>query len=106
MSVPTCPYCERAFGPTGCEYLDDDPRPLPYGDETDAYADLRGLTAAQLTAAPTCWDCGVARGKLHHPDCLKSECGRCHGQFGLCGGVDCEEGRRWRIGEGGRADAA
>lgn len=99
MPTPTCPYCERAYSDRrGCEYLDSDPRPLPYGDETDAYAALRGLTARSMTQTPTCSDCAAPKGTLHHSTCLKAECSACHHQFGLCGGTDCDEVWQWSTG--------
>ena len=99
MSVPTCPYCARTFDDRrGCDFVDDDPRPLPYGSETEGYADLRGWTVADLTAADECADCGAPKGTDHHVECLRSECAACHHQFGLCGGTECDEVWRWSTG--------
>lgn len=99
MTAPNCSYCERPLSDVrGCDYLDDDPRPLPFGDETEAYAGLRGLTARTLNPGPACIDCGVPRGALHHVACLKAECAKCHHQFGLCGGESCEDVWDWSTG--------
>lgn len=100
MPLDPCPYCERPYSDArGCDYLDSDPTPLPFGEETAAFADLRGMTLETLNPGHACADCEVMRGKLHHADCLKSECRACHHQFGFCGGRDCDEVWKWSTGE-------
>lgn len=99
MTEPTCPYCGRPLDdPRGCEYLDDDARPVTFGDESESFAGLFGLTPATLNAGPACSDCATPRGKAHHTECLRSECPKCHHQFGLCAGVDCEAVWQWATG--------
>lgn len=101
MTPPTCFYCEQPYSdPRGCEYVDDDPRPVAYGSETEGFADLRGWSsAALLSESDRCGDCGVERGELHHIACLAAECATCHHQFGLCAGVECDDVWRWSSGE-------
>ena len=108
MSAPICDHCGAEYtDPRGCDYADGDPKPVTFGDESEAFADLFGRTPATFNVGPTCSDCGCARGTPHHPECLRSECPSCHGQFGLCAGVDCVALRAWSTGQGGgTADAA
>ena len=81
MTAPVyaCDYCERPYSdPRGCEYLDDDPRPMRYGSECHP-----------LSTGPTCRDCAAPKGTEHHAYCLATECADCHRQFHP--GMTCEE---------------
>lgn len=101
MTAPACTYCSRPFTDLrGCDF-DEDPAPVLFGSESDAFADLFGANPAELNPGPECSDCGTPRGKAHHAECLKSECPSCHHQFGLCGSVDCDEVWAWSTGRGG-----
>ena len=75
-AVPTCEYCTRPYAdPRGCEYLDDDTKPVKYGEELDP-----------LSTTPTCRDCAAPLGTEHHVACTKAECPTCHGQWFGCFG--------------------
>lgn len=103
MTTPTCSYCERPLSdPRGCEGADhDEPMPVPYGAESEAFASLwfvGGDALGRLLESDTCPDCGSPKGALHHVGCMHAECATCHGQFILCCGVDCDSARAWATG--------
>lgn len=78
-SLPFCPYCERPYSDKrGCEYLDDDERPVRYGDEVHPFS-----------VGPTCRDCATPQGKEHHVGCACTECPSCHNQWHP--GTSCAE---------------
>ena len=89
MPNPKCAYCSRRYGDArGCQYLDDDPAPVIYGQEEHRFS-----------AGPTCRDCGSPEGTAHHVTCMCSECATCHGlevhRFvpvdSTCGQSQCHE---------------
>lgn len=93
--VPTCPYCERPYSSSeGCDYLDGDEKPMPYGSECHP-----------LSFDETCRDCGTPRGREHHAYCLACECpDGCHRQFHA--GLTCDEDAPLTTGAGGMTPSA
>ena len=44
-----------------------------------------------LSSTDRCRDCGTTKGGIHRVGCLMAECLECDQQYGLCGGIDCDE---------------
>ena len=65
---------------------------------SDAPVRRYGDEIAPLSSGHRCRDCNVAKGGIHHVGCLMAECTACDQQYGLCGGTECDEVRRWATG--------
>lgn len=77
--VPRYDYCGRRYtDKRGCEFLDEDERPVPYGSEVHP-----------VSTGPTCRDCSTPKGREHHATCLCTECADCHRQWHP--GMTCAE---------------